>query len=157
MGDTMEFYLLHHLQAPTAPGIWGAVDVELCLCLGVSCECGLLCSKGKHIPVFYPAPVSDGWAGSTAFPGQQRWTMGRSRFSPPAFHPFQETPLFSFPNSAGQVFKIRLMMQDLVKEPSNGLTGRTEEGWNIWQRKEDLIPEEITNYTLLFIEAKKVG
>lgn len=83
--------------------------------------------------------------------------MGRSRFSPPAFHPFQETPLFSFPNSAGQVFKIRLMMQDLVKEASNGLTGRTEEGWNIWQRKEDLIPEEITNYTLLFIEAKKVG
>lgn len=52
------------------------------------------------------------------------------------------------------------------------------EGWDIWQRKEgvinhstwihhhrqnsfphhaDPIPEEITNYTVLFIEAKKVG
>lgn len=56
-----------------------------------------------------------------------------------------------------KVFKIRLLVQDLVKESSNGLTGRAEEGWNIWQRREDLIPEEIRNYTQLFIEAKKVS
>lgn len=48
-------------------------------------------------------------------------------------------------------------MQDLVKESSNGLTGRTRKGGNIWQRREDLIPEEITKYTQLFTEAKKVG
>lgn len=128
-------------------------------------ECSLFCSKGKQSQCFiYPSPMFNGWAGSTfpvllpaAVPGQQRWTMGQSTFSPPAFHTFQETPLFSSTNSAWQVFKIRLLMQDLVKESSNGLTGRTEEGWNSWQRREDLIPEEITNYTLLFIEAKKVG
>lgn len=126
---------------------------------------GFTLQQREAAPVFYPCPMSVGRAGSTfppvllppAFPGQQRQTGGQSRFSPPAFPPAQETSLFSFTNSAWQAFKIMPLMQDLVKESSNGLTGRAEEGWNIWQRREGLIPEEITNYTLLFIDAKKVG
>lgn len=46
--------LLHHLQAPTAPGIWGTVGVELCP--RVSCECGLLFSKEKQSQCFTHPP-----------------------------------------------------------------------------------------------------
>lgn len=134
----------HHLQAPSAPRY-----LRNSRCRTVSSVL-YSAAKGSNL-------MSYGRAGSTfppvllltAFPEQQRWNMGQSSFSPPALPPFQETPLFSFTNSAWQVFKIRLLMQDLVKESSSGLTGRTEEGWNIWQRREDLIPEEITNYTVI--------
>lgn len=159
LGDTMEFIPSCSTSRPSWPRIWGQLMVESWP--GVSCEWGFSAAQGGS-PRVYPSPGhSGGWAGSvllpTAFPGQPAWTMGHSRFSPPAFLPFQDIPLFPFTNFAQQVFKIRLLMQDLVKESSNGLTGRTEEGWNIWQRREDLIPEEITKYTQLFTEAKKVG
>lgn len=51
---------LHHLQAPSAPTIWGTVGAELCP--GVSCECGFLCSKGKQ-PHVLPMPhiQQQGW------------------------------------------------------------------------------------------------
>lgn len=121
-------------------------------------------AKGSSLSVLFTHPHVQwlGWlhipcAPACSIPRTAKMSYGPAHVLITCISHFARDSTFLFYQFCIKVFKIRLLMQDLVKESSNGLTGRTEEGWNSWQRREDLIPEEITNYTLLFIEAKKVG